>query len=275
MSSSEKDLPVYDFTTLLNIAGLATQPMLRRDRRQLAEGQKPEGQYWTGQGWVRLYKTADAVDMPPLSPGRQRLYDKARTCAMCGTTSKFTFPKGRDGERYCVTCQTPAAKRLFERERAEDAQERHPLWTRNLAVDLDGTVLLDAEIRYNFGEPFDDHPQVDDLRQRSPLAAIDRIKALTGRRMIAWWPTNAPDMVTSFTVDGMPAAFATRVHGGDSFGRIYDRWVGELDQSSSYLAPTPRLKQHAPPRSAQECVTRMRELLTEMAAGFPQEAARA
>jgi hypothetical protein len=289
--STEKtaeNLPAYGFEDLLKIAGLANQPMLKRDRRQLAEGQQPAGQYWSGHAWVLLYRAADAIDMPPLSPGRQRLYDKARTCALCGATRKETYAKGRDGKRYCAQCQKPAAVRLWEQERATDRPlvvewarsvladstvvlgsfRYHNYWKENLVVDLDGAVLLDANIRHSLADPYDEHPLVEQLRQMSPLAVMDQIEALRGRRMIAWSVDSGPDLVTSWDENGWPAAHATKVARDDTLGRWYDRWVGEITPNGSYLHH-PRLREHWAPRDPREHVARMREVLTEMAGGEP------
>ncbi|WP_436528594.1 hypothetical protein [Actinoplanes sp. HUAS TT8] len=277
-------LPIYDFKALLTIAGLATQQMLRQDRRQLAKDQQATGQYWSGHAWILLYRAADAVDMPPLSPGRQRLYDKARTCADCGATRKDTHPRGRDGERYCGTCQGPAAERLWQRERAADrpavaawarsvlddptvifgAREYEPDWTKNLIVDRNGQVLLDASIRHYITEPDPRHPYAEDLALMSPLAVIDQVTALRGRRLIAWEAHSAPELVTSFDDRGWPAAHAAQVASGDAFGRWLDRWLGDLEPNSSYLHH-PRLKQQRAPRDPAECVALMRRLLPQMA----------
>lgn len=278
------NVPAYNFEGLLQLVGYATKTMLRNERREVAEGQQAVGQYWSGHDWVLLYKAADAADMPPLSPGRQRQYDKARTCASCGAKRKTTFTKGRDGERYCVTCQMPAAERLWQREREADrpaivawargvladptvvlgAFQYHQLWRENIVVDLDGAVLLDAEIRLSVHEPSDDHPLAEALHQRSPLAAMDQIEALRGRRMIAWATDFAPDLVTSWDENGWPVAHATKVQRVDALGGWYDRWVGELRPNGSYLH-SPQLNQHRAPRAPRECVARMRELLTKMA----------
>lgn len=285
MSDQIPNIPAYNFEGLLGLVGYATKTMLRAERRDLAEGQQPVGQYWSGHAWVLLYKAADAVAMPPLSPGRQRQYDKARTCASCGATRKETFAKGRDGERYCVACQEPAAERLWQRERAADrpvvtewargvladpnvvlgAKKYGQLWTKNLVVDLGGAVLLNAEIRHYAREPYDDHPQRDELLQRSPLAVIDQVEALRGRRLIAWEPDSAPALATSFDEWGNPAAWAAKVERGDAFRHWYDRWVGEV-AAGSYLH-NPRLAIQRMPRDPAECVAKMREALVEMAAG--------
>lgn len=280
-------LPVYGFEGLLKLAGFASQTMLKSERRQLADGQKPTAQYWSGHAWVLLYQASDAVDMPPLSPGRQRLYDKARTCAMCGATRKGTYEKGRDGERYCATCQKPAAEQLWQREREADrpavvewargvladptvvlgAFQYQTYWRENIVVDLGGAVLLDAEIRHNLSEPDESHPQVEALRCRSPLAAMDQIEALRGRRMIAWHTDSAPALVTSWDDNSWPAAYATKVERTDALGGWYDRWIGELRPNGSYLYHPQLHHQHWAPRDPRECVARMRELLTEMASG--------
>lgn len=284
MSAKDPGYQPYGWTDLLKIADLASQPMLREDRRQPGPNQTPVGQYWSGHAWVVLYRASAAVDMPPLSPGRQRQYDRARTCAGCGGTWKTPVPKGRDGERYCATCQEPAAERLWQRERAADraaasvwassvladpnvvlaAKSHQQYWTTNLVVDLTGAVLLDAEIRHYGREPYDDSPQREALLQRSPLAVIDQIEALRGRRLIAWHADGAPALATSFDEYGNPVAHAARVERDDAFGRWYDRWVGEMAGS---VLHHPYLRPQQNPREPAECVAKMRELLTEMAAG--------
>ncbi len=288
MSANDPGYPAYNFTDLLKIAGFASQPMLRDDRRQPAPDQKPIGQYWSGHAWVVLYKAADAVDMPPLSPGRQRQYDKARTCAGCGAKSKSPWSKFRDGERYCTPCTKPAAERLWRREREEDrpaivawargvledpnvvlaAMDRHQLWTRDLVVDIDGPVLLDAEIRHNVGEPYEGHPQREELLTRSPMAVVDQIERLRGRRLIAWWPTTVPRLSVSFDKDRWVTERAVDLAEGDVLGRWYDRWVGELSDNGSYLSHRPGLRNHTPPGdNAEESIARMRDVLAEMASG--------
>lgn len=289
MTDMTPGLPAYNFDSLLKLAGFASISMLKSERRQLTENQRPVGQYWSGHAWVMLYRVADTVDMPPLSPGRQRLYDKNRTCAMCGTKRRDPFPKGRDGDRYCGACQRPAGERLWRWEREADrptaiewargvladpnaflaARERHEFWHRDLAVALDGTVLLDVEIRFNVSEPYEDHPQRQALQLRSPLAAVDKTQALRGRRMVAWWPNAAPDLATSFGDYGWPTERAARVEEGDALGRWYDRWVGQIRHEDAYLSNHPTLMQHAPPPGAEECIARMRAILAEIAAGEP------
>lgn len=288
MTDDNPNLPTYNFDDLLKIAGFASISTLKSERRQLAEGQDPIGQYWSGHAWVMLYRAADAVDMPPLSPGRQRLYDKNRTCAMCGTNRTDPLPKGRDGERYCGACQRPAGERLWRREREADrpavaewargvladpavvlaAMDRHPLWTRDLVVTLDGTVLLDAEIRHNLGDPYEGHPEREALLARSPLAVMDKVEKLRERRLVAWWPTTAPRLVTSSDKNGWSVTRATEVGKDDVLGRWYDRWIGEISHEDAYLSQHPALKSHQPPgANAEDSIARMRAILAELAAG--------
>lgn len=286
-----EELPRYGFETLLVMAGLANQPMLNRDRRQLAPGQKPVACYWSGHADVLLYKAADAVDMPPLSPGRQRRYDEARTCAACGERSKFTFEKGRDRNRYCQPCQEPAAKRLFLAERAADrplitewaagviddpnvilgAYGYHQYWTEMHVQDLAGTVLISTRARHNVRDVDPEHPHAAELAELSPRRLVDQFAALAGRRLLSWTSSHAPRLDTEWDEFGQPTHQATRVAHGDEISPWWNRWVGK-PAGSSYRH-NPWLEHQPTPWDPQESINLMRHALAEMASGKPAQAA--
>lgn len=73
MADPIKDVPVYGWESILRLAGLATTRMLREDRKQPPPGQKPAAQYWATHSYAPLYRIDEAVDLPPLSPGRQHM----------------------------------------------------------------------------------------------------------------------------------------------------------------------------------------------------------
>jgi len=276
-------LPVYGFESLLRLAGLANLTMLRRHRRQLADGQRPVGCYWSGHDYVSLYREAEAVDMPSLPAGRQRRYDAARTCAECGARALDPFERGDDGQRYCPSCQGPVHRRLWEQARAADrpviagwargvfddptvvlGATLHRGYYREVCVaDLAGTVLLDVKVRYVSDDVIDprwlarlteEHPDA-----LSPADLGEALGGFAGRRLVTWWPTTGLPR----TDDSGPGGPVVSTAEGDHFGYWYDRWVGEL--SGPTYRYVPRLATQWPPAGPREQVDRMRTLLTEMA----------
>jgi hypothetical protein len=271
---------------------MANQTMLKRHRRQLTDGQQPVGCYWSGHDYVYLYRAADAVDMPPLSPGRQRRYDAARTCAECGTRALHPFERGDDGGRYCQPCQGPVHQRLWDQARAADkpviaewargvltdptvilGATRSGQYYREVHVaDVAGTVLLDAKVYYSTGVRADPgwlaklHEQDPDTV--SPADLVTEVAALAGRRPVTWWPsTDLRDLAVEFDTDGRPLGGMLGTANGDQFGSWYDRWVGKLAGSTYRYHPS--LAHQPPPWEPAEQVARMRTLLAEMAAGRP------
>lgn len=278
-------LLIYGFETLLKLNGLATASMLKRHRRRPADGQEPVACYWSGHDYVRLYREADAVDMPPLSPGRQRLYDQARTCAECGKKSLIAFNKGRDNRRYCEPCQDPVHERLWREERARDRPiiaewargvladptvvlgvcKKRQYWQEVLVVDLDGQVLLQANVRYY--RRGIEQGRLDELAAAgsiSPGDIVDQVAALADRRVVCWWSsTDLHGLATEFDEDGWgrPGPLATA--GSDHLGPWYTRWVGKLAGSSHRYHP--QLAPQSPPFEPAEQIARMRAVLTLMA----------
>lgn len=280
-------IPIYGFETLLELAGLASVTMLKRRRKQPADGQKPVAQYWSGHEYVPLYKAADAVDMPPLSPGRQRVYDRNRTCAECAKKRQDPFEVGVDGKRYCSPCQDIVAKRAWDECRARDrvaaaawarevladenvvlAATKSDSWCRHVRVeDLAGTVIIDAPVRYHLSTDPEVLAAVPELADSvSPLDVADRLVELAGRRRIAWWgTTDLCNLAHSFTDTEVPIdRYSLATADADRFGPWYSKWVGKLHAGHSYRY-NPRVVDQPPPWEAAEQVARMRELLAEMA----------
>jgi hypothetical protein len=262
-------LPGYGWEKLLKIAGLANLSMMRERRKQPAEGQQPVGYYWTGHAYTLLYRAEDTVDMPPLSPGRQRLWDAARTCARCGKRSEHgPWDRGRDNQRYCSPCQEPAARELWEQERAADRPivaewaratladpslvlfgAQHETYWRVVHVeDVAGRVLLDG-VRVRWQDtPLDPtHPEAAALAAAMTPAGL--VDALAGRRVLTWWRPSP----------SWPPARA------DQAGHWYSRWVGQAAGGSCRFDP--RLAEQQPPADARAQVGRIREVLAEMAGG--------
>lgn len=286
MSKPPEGLPVHNFDSLLREAGLATVTMLRKHRREPAPGQRPVACYWTGHGFALLYRAAEAVDMPPLSPGRQRLYDAARTCADCGARSVDPWEQGRDKKRYCSTCLRPAAERLWRAERAADrpviagwargvlddptavlaTQHRRQYWVDVLFMDVAGTVLLDAHVRWYARDPERVREQPELFAGSvNPREIAGEVAALAGRRLIAWRHWDAPELWIEWDERGEGAMPGPRVKSGDDLGSWWDRWVGDVN-GGSYLYG-PRLAQQPRPYDGRELLDRMRGQLAEMAAG--------
>jgi hypothetical protein len=288
MPRPPEGLPCYGFESLLDLAGLATVTMLRRHRRQPADGQQPVACYWTGHDWALLYQAADAVGMAPLSAGRQRLYDLACTCAECGAKALDPFERGDDGQRYCQSCQGPVHQRLWEQARAADrlvvaAWAREVLGDATVvlggcrgrdyyrevyAADLAGTVLLDVKLRYSTDLRVDP----DWLASQrfagtvSPGDLVDQVAALAARRPVTWWPSvDLRDLAVEFDDQGRGIGGVLATADGDRFGDRYARWVGDLHGASYRYQPT--VAHQPPPWDPREQVDRMRELLAEMACG--------
>lgn len=285
-----KNVPIYGWETLLRMCGLVTVSMLKADRRRPADGQEPVAQYWTGHEYRPLYKLDGVVDLPPLSPGRRRLYEANRTCARCGRRSKLPWEKGRDGKRYCSQCQEPAAQDLWDREQMERrkassewarevladdsvvlaATRAHQFWREAYAADLHGAVLLDAKVRYA-AEITPYAARADGIADTIPRAdVVDRLVALAGRRVVTWWPGRGlQDLVADLTqarADREPderelPQLATVA--GDDFGRRYDNWVGKLSGGSYRWHPA--VAHNPAPWEPEENVATMRAHLAEMA----------
>lgn len=273
MPNPPEGLPIYGFETLLRKLGLATAGMLKQHRRRQAESQRPVACYWTGHAYANLYNEAEAVDLPPLPPGRQRRYDEARTCAECGKRALDPFGKGRDDRRYCSPCQGPVHERLWREERAADrpviaawarevlADPRTVLagvrsdtyWREVFVIDVAGREVLDARVRHHDAAPDPAHPRAAELSlMPSPS---EMLAALDEGRVISWWWTTSPP-----SADGRSV-----VAEGDLFGRWWARWVGELAPGATYRFH-PRVADQSPPVDSAEQAGRMLELLHEMSA---------
>lgn len=289
MPNPPAGVPVYGWESLLRMAGLANQKMLRQHRRQPAPDQKPAACYWSGHDYVLLYRDSDAVDMPPLSPGRQRRYDANRTCAECGKTSVDPWELGNDNKRYCPTCQGPVHQRMWKQERAADkpviaewargvladpsvilGASRNHQWYREMCVeDLAGAVLLDAKIRYSTGKCADPEwltkEHFADAVFPDAAEIVDRVRELACRRPVTWWSScDMSSLAVEFDDMGRPINGPVTTADADHFGRKYARWAGKLAGSSYRWHP--RLADPPPPWDPREQVTRMRQVLAEMAA---------
>lgn len=146
MADAIPGVKIVNFKDLLEMAGLATASMLKRRRLQLADGQQPAAQYW-GRDYVSLYRVSDAVPMPALSPARQRLHDRARTCAECGVTSTDPLYMGPDRRlRYCVEHVEPAWKQAWDSEQAV-RRLASAVWAREVLADPTAAILTSEPIR--------------------------------------------------------------------------------------------------------------------------------
>lgn len=283
-------VPAVGFETLLEMVGLATSGMLKPVRRRPADGQTPAYRYWTGHAWAPLYRLADTVALPPLSPGRQARWDAARTCRRCSKRSDYTFAVGADGQRYCEPCQEPAAKAWWEAERAAEraaagawarevladpatmliAGQRLSAYRRVLAVDLTGAVLLDVKVPHPYyADNLASMPA--DLREELVDAASVEHAAieLTYRRLIPWWTSHdvgALQAILSDTGRPPPAPGADLVRDGDAFGDRYSRWVGERTYPQDSYRYRQGLRQQNPPGEFADRPATMRALLDQMAA---------
>jgi hypothetical protein len=278
-------VPIYGWESVLRLAGLATAGMLKRDRRRPADGQKPAAQYFTGYEYAPIYKLDETVDLPPLSPGRQRLYDANRTCARCAKRSKTPWEKGRDGKRYCSRCQEPAAKELWDREQDERckasaawarevladesvvlvATRPRQFWREVYVVDLSGAVLLDAKVR--FGQDITPYAaRAEGIAETvGPADVLDRVLPLVSRRLIAWRSSDIPDLAWLFNPESLGRDVEIRLAArpGDDFGKRYDNWFGELAGSSYRWHPTVRMQPS--PWEPDERVAAMRTALVDVA----------
>lgn len=267
------NLPIKTFDGLLREVGLATKTMLKQHRREPAEGQKPVACYWSGHEYVVLYRSADAVDMAPMSPGRQKRYDDNRTCAECGKKALDPWDKGRDDKRYCGTCMPPVHERLWAEKCAVDrpviaewasgiladptvtlgASDHKDYWRNVYIVDLAGAVLVDGRVRHNDREPDETHPKRAEIL--AAMSPADLAAKLEGLRVIAWWRTTAPIAEPWQTTDNP-----------DRMGPWWSRWVGKLD-GTSYRYSDRVVSQRPPDGTLAEQVATMRTHLEEMAGG--------
>jgi hypothetical protein len=269
------DLPAHNFESLLLLAGLATVTMLKEYRFRPADGQAAVARYWSGHAWVALYRRDAAVPMPALSPGRQRLYDAARTCMRC--RARFTAPINvlRDGKRYCGACLEPAALELWDLERERDrpivarwaqgivadpsvalAAAGYGGWVRRVLVcELDGSVLISRDVRDAVPrEVPDDQSEI----VASALSVEELAAALAGRRVMAWWDTTALNFAGDVLVPrGSPA---------DRVGPWWDRWVREVGAGARVTSDRPWLHQHRPASDLPAQIEQMRQALADMAA---------
>lgn len=275
-------LPVHNFETLLALAGLATVSMLKLDRLRPADGQAPVACYWSGYDYVDLYPRAEAVAMPALSPGRQRLYDAARTCARCQTRFKTTIGKLRDGKRYCSKCSEPAARDLWDLDRERDrpivarwaaevladpsvvlVATVHAGWTCQVLVcDLFGNRIVDDHVR--MPSPHSYPPEDRAAEVAEALSADEFAELIAGRRVLSWWDT------TNLKYAGTPAS--SQVAEKDRVGPWWDRWLREPSSPGAYLREQPWLLQHRPPGdNLHDQIDAMRAMVAEMAGGLAAE----
>lgn len=288
MAKKPEGLPAYGFEGLLGLCDLATVTMLRRDRRQPADDQKPVACYWTGHDYALLWKASEARAMPALSPGRQARWDEARRCAGpgCGKTFKSPVARGRDGKRYCEPCQEPAAERLWHTEQAARtvasaewareimADERTVLvheetdwWSYAVhAEDLAGAVLVDLRVRGRDGSGRD--PTPEQLACSIALPDVgDRLAVLADRRIVSWWERTSGNLAATLRSMDMDPGVRMRPANGDSFGKRYANWVGRRATHSSSFRFNYGVQEQYPTGAPVDVLERMRGALDEMAAG--------
>lgn len=266
-------LPVHTFDSLLREVGLASKTMLKQHRREPGAEQKPVACYWSGHEYVKLYRSAEAVDMSPLSPGRQKRYDDNRTCAECTKKALDPWEKSLDGKRYCDACHEPAAERWWFAQRAAD-RSKVAEWAREIladpttvlaaavgaamkrtvhVVDLADAVVFAADVRHGDNPIDPTHPFADELAGTVPTS--DQAAALDGRRVVAWNGWTCPYR------GGLNVGAS-----GDLVGRWWSRWVGE--PSSRNFRYDPRVTDQPPPDGTlADQVAVMRSRLEEMAGG--------
>ena len=284
MPNPPDGLPVVDFARLLQMAGLASAATLRKDRLQPDPDKVPAGCYWSGHAWVLLHEVAGAVPMPPLSPGRQRAYDRVRTCATCGRRSKRPWYLGPDGRtRYCADCLELAWQRLWEQQQAS-RRAAATEWAREVLADpatvlftanrlgwcvtlraetIAGDVLLDLLVRQCTHDPCDHDAQAVPAGAVASADADPVVAAaLAGRRLVTWrdlgWLRYLP---------------ALRQREAAVYGTHWSGWVGErrvstcaLGDDAPYELYHDLVDQWRPDDAAQE-IPAMRAGLAEMAAG--------
>lgn len=281
-------VPAYSYEGILRLAGLATSGMLKRDRKRPADRQKPVGQYFTGFEYHGLYKLDEVVDLPPLSPGRQRAYDRNRTCAHCGAKQKIPFAVGDDGKRYCEPCQEPASKRLFEVQQAERrkasaawarevlADERTVLvheetdwWSTSLRAEAPtGELLADWRVRDpHYGYADKEQPFTDEQLACSVAPAdvdVLLVRMLAARRLVPWWDRSGGELTRLLRLVDVDVP-AMRQGNGDSFGKRYSNWLGQR-WGGPYRHRVDSIAAQQPPREAADVLAKMRSALAEMAA---------
>jgi hypothetical protein len=272
--------------------------MMQRRRQRPADGAEPAGCYWTGHAWHYLWRAAELVDKPPLSPARQAAWDANRTCARCSARSGDPWPKARDGRRFCPACVKPAMDELWAAERAADRPGLVE-WARELLDDeravlvagrarmgsvelraeavAGGEVLVDALVRYPergrgrlvMGEL----PEEVAVRSVDAADAGELLAGLVGRRLVCWRPWDSLMEATLNLRQSEPGGPGLdvdtlghlRTAPDDTLGPRFDRWVGEPEGSVLY---NPRCRTQQGPADPGPMVAHMRAVLAQMAAAL-------
>jgi hypothetical protein len=178
-------------------AGLATETMLRAQRRRLTPGQRHVAWYGTPYGDRALYRIADSIELPPLVGKRAEAYKAARTCARCGTVHTqrlYDNPnfKGTHGRRLLdESCRTLEFKSL---EAPEAYRERQAAvaWAAEVLAD-ERTVV--GHQRYQSGLTLPGRLHLAtvagevllDLETERPWSVLDAVTWLDSRRLVMWW----------------------------------------------------------------------------------------
>ncbi|MFC6885264.1 MULTISPECIES: hypothetical protein [Actinomadura] len=286
--------PVYRWNDEL-APQLATSSMLRRARRRPAEGQEPIASYLiTGKkDYAPLYAVADTVPLPALSPARAAAWDRARTCARCGTRRRdFDGPyaAGRDGARYCGDCQEPAAERWWHAER-DAGRAAAGAWARGVldAAAADPSQVALAAIGYATlayvpitattwdGQPLisakvGTSPDYPSERYARPADVIEQLRALQGRRLIVWRdePRNLERLLEAVRREVPDAGdLALALAEGDQAGRHWDEWIAARGPGVQLTHPF-RLQwwlhqQHPPSWDPPELLGHVQHVVCEMA----------
>ena len=283
-----ESLPQYTRDRLLQIAGLATATMLHEDRLQPGPDQQPAGCYWNNHSYVIVYERSGAVAMPPMSPGRQQLYDARRTCAECGRRSKSPWYQGPDGQanrvRYCPDCLELVWRRLWEEQqasrRAAATAWAHQMLTHPTTAVLaantrgwctmvhaettTGEVLLDLAVRMCTHNTCDHDAQAVPPGAVTPAEAGPTIQAaLADRRLITW---SSSILGRVYRLDPNTRALAAT---SSVYDKHWSNWVGERDggPDASYRYHHTVSWQPPRPLDAIGQVAEMRAGLNEMASG--------
>lgn len=288
--------PIYRYDDL-PAAQLATKTMLSARRRRPNDGQEPVASYKVHRGYAPLYAVVDSCELPPLPPARRAAWDQARSCACCEATQLRPFPKGPDKRRYCASCQEPAARDWWLAQRTEgrraatawahgvlEAPDAVLLWSPATwpwfalrAENVTGTVLFDGELyieevptpERDWRSP--EERAIFDARFTLPSEIVEPLRALEGRRLIAW--RDDVGMLRRTIKAAVATELALTVADEDQVGPHYDEWIGERARYGGRSYRYNQFLAHQdPPGGPGGRVAALRAALHAMATGSPPPA---